>query len=368
MTEPDVVRRSLLTTRPRSTTAVPEGSEPSEWSRLAQRSGSIYATPEWLETWWRHFGRGRPLVVERVRDPGGRLVAILPLYLWCSAPLRVLRFVGHGPSDALGGVCAPEDQRFAAAALRDVLRRERIDAFVGEELPHGEDWRRQLGGRTLRRRPSPVLRIDGRSWNGFLASHRRAMRQKIRAGERKVRREGFSYRRTDRRGELGRDLDALFTLHRARFPRGRSDFGWNERLQAFHREFAGLALERGWLRLWLLERNGTPAAAHYGFSYGDSYYGYNGGWDPRFARLTPGRMVLLHSIREAFGEGAADYRFLRGGEAYKYWYATDDEPVETIAITEGVLPSAALRTYHELWKLQHAFRRRAADGDARHER
>jgi CelD/BcsL family acetyltransferase involved in cellulose biosynthesis len=332
--------------------ALVEPSERAQWSRLAERSGSIYATPEWLEAWWREFGGGRRLVVERVRDAGGRLVAILPLYVWSSTPLRVLRFIAHGPSDELGAVAAPEDRPLAVAALREVIRREEADAFVGEELANGEEWSVSLGGRMLRRRPSPVLRIDGRSWGDFLASHGRATRQKIRAGDRKVRRGGLSYRLTGSREELVRDLDALFALHAARFPRGTSGFGWDARLQAFHREFAQVALERGWLRLWLLERDGAPVAAHYGFCYGDSHYGYSGGWDPRQARLTPGKALLLHAMRQAFEEGAADFRFLRGGEAYKYWYATGDHPVDTIAVTNGVLPRVALDTYYSFWRLR----------------
>ena len=66
----------------------------------ARRVGrSIFATWEWSEAWWRHFGRGRQLLLHACRSADGRLVSVLPLYVWRERPPRVLRFLGHGPSD-----------------------------------------------------------------------------------------------------------------------------------------------------------------------------------------------------------------------------------------------------------------------------
>jgi CelD/BcsL family acetyltransferase involved in cellulose biosynthesis len=339
--------------------------ERSEWSELARRSGSIYATPEWLETWWRHFGDGRRVTVIRCRNSDGRLVAILPIYLWSSFPLRVLRLVGHGPSDALGPVGAPEDRRSVVPALQKLLESERIGVFVGEEMHQEEGWADLLGARTLRRRPSPLLRIDGRRWEDFLKGLRPSTRKQVKEGERRLLRLGFSYRLTHDPQELPRDLDALFALHAERFPRGTSQFGWDTKVQAFHREFAQQALDRGWLRLWFLERDGVPVSVQYTFSFAGSHYSYNGGWLPEYANVSVGRVLLLHTIRQAFGEGAAEFRFLRGGEAYKYRFATDDRPVDTVAVTRGFAPASALSAYFRLWTLRRAFARRKLRARAR---
>jgi CelD/BcsL family acetyltransferase involved in cellulose biosynthesis len=76
-----------------------------EWRELGEASGNLFATWEWAETWWRHFGHGEPLVaLERADD--GRPVALVPLELRRRGPLRVARFVGHGPSDEMGPVTA----------------------------------------------------------------------------------------------------------------------------------------------------------------------------------------------------------------------------------------------------------------------
>src|SRR3712207_8266564 len=51
-------------------------------------------------------------------------------------------------------------------------------------------------------------------------------------------------------------------LHEARWA-GRGGSGsLNARTRRFHEQFAALALERGWLRLWTLELDGTRSEEH----------------------------------------------------------------------------------------------------------
>ena len=47
----------------------------------------------------------------------------------------------------------------------------------------------------------------------------------------------------------------------------------------FHAEFSQLALERGWLRLFVLRLDGEPAAATYSFCYRGHFYYYQAGLD-----------------------------------------------------------------------------------------
>src|ERR671937_3127424 len=104
-----------------------------EWAALAERSGTVFTTWEWAWSWWRHFGRDRRLLVVAVRS-GGRLVGLLPLYLWRTQPLRVLRFVGHGPGDELGPVCAAADRALVGGALQRGLAAIDWDVLLGEQL------------------------------------------------------------------------------------------------------------------------------------------------------------------------------------------------------------------------------------------
>jgi CelD/BcsL family acetyltransferase involved in cellulose biosynthesis len=291
-------------------------------------------------------------LLERFHSEDGRLLALVPLYLWRSFPLRILRFVGHGPSDALGPVCAPEHRSAAAGALRTWLAGERFDAFIGEELPADHGWADALGARVLRRRASPVIRLEGLSWEEFLASRSSNQRADIRRDERRLAKQGLHYRLANDRERLQADLDTLFQLHQAGFPRGTSDFGWDVRLQAFHREFAAAALARGWLRLWFLELDGQPVASWYGFRFENADYHYQGGRDPAWNRWSVGKVLLAHTIRTAFEDRIGEYRLLRGGEGYKSRFASEDPGVETVVLTPALAARAALAIYYRGWKLR----------------
>jgi dTDP-4-amino-4,6-dideoxygalactose transaminase/CelD/BcsL family acetyltransferase involved in cellulose biosynthesis len=308
-----------------------------EWVELAERSRNIFATWDWASIWWRHYGGDRDLIAKLCRSGRSRLIAMLPLYWWSSHPLRVLRFIGHGPADELGPVCAPADQVVVARALRRVLAEARGDIFLGERLS-GDGWGALLGAKTLRREPSPVLRFDGLSVDELESSWSSKLRKQLRYDQRRLEREhNLVFRLADDPDRFDADLDSLFRLHAARW--GESSFSSRE---AFHRDFAARAFEHGWLRLWFLEVDGKAISTWYGFRFMGVESHYQGGRDPAWARSSVGSILLAHTIKAAAADGMQEYRFLRGAERFKYRYATDDPEIETVGIARGPLGRATL--------------------------
>jgi CelD/BcsL family acetyltransferase involved in cellulose biosynthesis len=45
--------------------------------------------------------------------------------------------------------------------------------------------------------------------------------------------------------------------------------------------------------------------------------------------------LLAHTIRAALDDGIREYRFLRGGEAYKHRFATEDPGLQTVTFARG---------------------------------
>lgn len=308
-----------------------------EWAALAERGDSVFRTWEWASTWYRHLGEGRRLLVDTVRGVDGRARAVLPLYVWRERPLRVVRFLGHDQGDELGPVHAPGDDAFAAESLRAALGRLRYDLFLGEQLPGEAEWAGRLGGRRWRLESAPVLR-GHEGWDAFLRSRSANFREQVRRRERRLRgRYAVELRLADDGDRLERDLDVLFELHRRRWGPG-SAFA----PEPFHREFARLALDRGWLRLWLLELDGAPAAAWYGFRLGGVESYYQAGRDPRLDGDAVGFVLLSHTIRAALDDGVGEYRFLRGGERYKSRFANADPGLETVGVAGSSRGSAVL--------------------------
>jgi CelD/BcsL family acetyltransferase involved in cellulose biosynthesis len=310
-----------------------------EWNELAQ-AGSIFSTWEFANTWWDQFGGGRRLLAVACLDRGG-IFAILPLYLWRRRPLRVVRLLGNGCGDILGPVCLPERRADAARALRRLLEVAPWDwdVFVAENLPAELGWAKRLGGSVIRREGNPVLHIDG-GFEQFLAERTANFRHQARARDRRLaRHHHVEYRLSSDPADLDEDMTTLFRLHASRFG-GESSFGGPR--ASFHRRFAHQALARGWLRLWILELDGRPAAAAYGFRFGGVECFYQLGRDPSFARESLGMAMLTHAIRAGVEDGVHEFGFLRGHEQYKYRFATEDRGLESVCVVRGPAAAAAL--------------------------
>ena len=314
------------------------------WAGLAPRTRNVFATWEWADTWWRHFGPNRHLHVTTCRGPSGEPVALLPLCSDREGSLRTLRFVGHGPADQLGPVCAPEDALAVGRALRRALTdpRRRWDLLVGDHLAGDQGWGALLGARSVAWEPSPVVDIAAPDWEAFLAGRSSSLRKQIRYQERRLEREhALTYRLTTDIERLDADFELLCSLHERRWTGGESDAFVGAR-RPFLRDFTRVALERGWLRLWFLELDGQPVAGWLGFRYCGVESYYQGGRDRAWDHRSVGAVLVAHTLRAAIGDGMTEYRFLRGAEAYKDRLATRDGGVETLVLAGSATGRAAL--------------------------
>lgn len=308
-------------------------------AELARRTSNVFATPEFLATWWHWFGGGRRLELHAA-VAGGEIVGLVPLYEWQRRPFRMLRFLGHGAGDQLGVVAEPAARPAIATAVRALMQATGAPVLLGEHLPRDERWDLLLGGRRLVAEGSPVLRFEEASWESYLAARSSNLRQQIRRFERSLARShGVRFDAPRTPGELERALDALFALHRARWHGQPTNFSSRE---GFHRDFARTALDRGWARLWSLAVDGHPVAAWYGFRFEGAECYYQMGRDPAWDRARVGFVLMSHTIREAIGDGMEEYRFLRGGEEYKYRLANRDGGLESLIVTDGVRGAAGL--------------------------
>jgi CelD/BcsL family acetyltransferase involved in cellulose biosynthesis len=292
-----------------------------DWRELAGRGRNVFATWDWADAWWRHFGEGREL---RVRHKAGSYV--LPLFVERQGPFRILRFIGSGHSDEVGPI---GDAARASAAF---VEERNYHLFLGDEMAPG--WAEPLGAKVVERTSSPVIELPG-SWDDYLGARSSNFRGQVRSAERRL--ENAAYRLAT--GDtLGADLDTLFRLHRARWPGSH----WFSDAEAFHRDFAATALDRGWLRLWILELAGSPAAVWLGYRFNGVESYYQAGRDPALQRERVGFVLLAHTIREAIQDGMSEYRLLRGDESFKYRFATGDPGLETLARPNGALGRLAL--------------------------
>ncbi len=329
----------------------------SAWSELAVAAASPFATPEWAQTWIAHLGTPEQVRIFAIRDASGRIVAILPLTLRPGRP-RVVRFIGHGPGDELGPVCAPAARAVAAAGLREALRTMRADLLLAEHMPGGERWDTLLSARPVSDTGYPIMSLDAVAGADVLLE---------RLGSSVRRRFGYVRRKLERTGELcvkvaprgaglAEAVDALFALHRARWAPSETDFAGPH--EAFHRAFLEVAAARGWLYLLVVELDGAPVAALYDLRFASRQHQYQSGRDPARDHLSVGYFALLSGMCDAARDGMQEYRFLRGDESYKYAYADADPRLETFVIGRGAAGRVAAHAARHVPPNAHQLARR----------
>jgi CelD/BcsL family acetyltransferase involved in cellulose biosynthesis len=96
------------------------------------------------------------------------------------------------------------------------------------------------------------------------------------------------------------------------------------------RFFAGIvggAADGGWLRLYVLSDDATPAAMMLTFVAGDRLLVYNSGFDPAYRQASVGMALTGLMIEHAADAGIAVCDFLRGNESYKYRFGARDVPL-----------------------------------------
>jgi CelD/BcsL family acetyltransferase involved in cellulose biosynthesis len=310
-----------------------------EWNALLQKSGadSLFLTWDWLYTWWTHLRGNRRLFLLTVRS-GSELVALAPLALAPVRlerllPFRTLEFLGAGTvgSDYLDLIARGGWEDAALEAIADHLTCERLMIQLGRvrresalasrlvERLRPRGWKWQQSSMEV----CPFIRLDGQTWESYLATLSSAHRYNFQRRLKNLRRHhDVDLHRVTSEDERGPALARLVQLHEARWqPRGGSEAFCSPGLVAFHEEFTRRALARGWLRLLELRLDGRPVAALYGIRYGRTFSFYQSGFDPAFAKESVGLVLMGLAIRSAIEEGAAEYDFLHGDESYKSQWA-----------------------------------------------
>lgn len=89
------------------------------------------------------------------------------------------------------------------------------------------------------------------------------------------------------------------------------------RVREFHYRFAQEAVNTGLLRLGVIEQGGQILGVIYAMAVNQTVFFYQSGFDPDAKSLSPGSVLVAHTIREAIEGGAQHFDFLRGPEPYK---------------------------------------------------
>ncbi len=277
-----------------------------DWRSLAERRGNAFLTPEWYFAWLRSYGEHADPAVVTLRAPAGDLQGVMPLVRDRAARPRSLRFGGANVADHLHPAAAAIEEEEAVALAAGARLGGEISGWSTIVLDNVDAdagwWRAMMSAAPVslvafsyRETTLPRIQLPA-SWETYLAGRSRNFRsqlgRKLRALERS---HEVRFRRTQAASELTSDLETFFRLHDARWESRGGSSSATERVRSFHADFAEAALERGWLRLWLMEVDGDSVAAWYGWRLGERYSYYLAGFEPRWSDASVGLLLLAHT-------------------------------------------------------------------------
>jgi CelD/BcsL family acetyltransferase involved in cellulose biosynthesis len=322
-----------------------------EWEALQSEAEptSIFASFDWQHLWWTWYGRGQALRL-LVARAGGALVGVLPVYIQTQAmlrwPVRLLRLVGTGGDtfpDDLGPVLAKGREAEVARALAEaVMRLGGWDVLFLQDMNPRCPFTAELEA-AVRRARLPMQ--TGRSeriayvdlpptWEAWLQSLHRDRRYRIKNIRKKLlaAHKDARFFMWDDPATLDAGVDRLVHLHHKRWSQaGQTHAFSSKEYVGFHRAVMRACLTKNRLRLYCLELGGQVVAMFYFYKFRDRVYLMQSGFDPDFASVKPGQVLLGYVVEHAIGEGHTVLDFLRGDHRYKDELATGER--ETVFVT-----------------------------------
>lgn len=234
-----------------------------------------------------------------------------------SGPWRALRVVGTGQSDYLHALV----RKGYASRVRETLW-EQTSTLKDVDLIDFHQWREDFG-------PGPddcdqltqatCLSIDlPSSYEQYLSTIGKSLRFDCRRLDKKPFSNNEARIVDSETIGLDNALDAFFDLHASRWhKRGLPGAFAFKALQSFHKEAARRLAESGFLRLSVLEAEGSAVGAIYAMQVVGTRFFYQCGFDPEKKALSPGTLLVAHAIKSSIEEGSRSFDLMRGDEPYK---------------------------------------------------
>ncbi len=307
-----------------------------EWDELARARSLPLCAPGWMLSWWRTVApAGSELRIVAVREDA-ELVALAPWFVGGGeGGRRDVRFLGAQMSDRVDVLCREGRERDAARAIRSALRelRPRPDLIAFEAVPAGSEWTRLLARAGVapalaRYRnsayPAPAVTLTQQSPEAWLAARSSNFRGQMGRLRRKLAQAGGEVRAIVEPGERARALEAMLTLHRARWE-GRGESGLAAAAVGEMLQQAAAALGPDRLRLFAAEIDGEPISVQLFLAAGEEVKYWNGGWSEQHAKLKPSMLTILAALEDAIARGERRLDLGVGRHEYKLRFADSED-------------------------------------------
>jgi CelD/BcsL family acetyltransferase involved in cellulose biosynthesis len=324
---------------------------PEAWNVLAEQSvaDTPFSRHEYLSEWWRTLGGGEWTKAELVlvsASENDQLIGIAPLFLAEYEGQRALMLLGSIEiSDYLDLIARKEELPRFVSGLFDFLHssfHDRWSALDWYNLPDDSPTLAALKAESGQRgwthheeiyRPTPRIPLNG-SFEEYLSRIDKKQRHEIR---RKLRRAAESEKNVrfsivNGTEDINAEINAFFDLMV-------QDSGKAGFLHPAMREQMTVTIQNahkyGYLWLAFLEIDGVKTAASLNFDYRNKLWGYNSGVSREHMELSPGWVLLAHTIQWCCENGRYEFDFMRGDEEYKYRFGGVNKYVMRVKVIKS---------------------------------
>lgn len=323
------------------------------WTELLRSSGedSFFLSMPWLKTWWDVFGSDYKLKCITVKEDG-EVVGIGPFAVSSRGrvvPWRKVLFIGSGPSDRCGIIakdgrsdihlaiwdCLKSTNNWDVLELRDMVSTN--PTFTNTQLAFPEaECITSL---------SPHIDVSC-GYKEYMANLSKNMRYNIGRSKRKIEAAGGQF--TSRKGD-GECKDGVKMLQKLSNARWEGDNVLKlPKMMKFAEKVSKIHGELGEAVFHSIDVDDTPIAISMGFEDKNRYMYYLSGFNPEYAKMSPGYVLISEIIHECCVNKLREVDMLRGTEGYKYRFNAVDRMQSTIrAVNKGALRSIESRLREE---------------------
>jgi len=332
------------------------------WNDLLANSGSDnpFSTFEWIATWWKHFGKDKDLLLLAVKVEG-RLIGLAPLMVdhlpFPLFPLKRILFIGHGLSD-YADFLITEQRVDALKLILNYLQKSNQWSLlelaeIPETSPNLPILRELILNWPLTCKLDvldlcPYLPLDG-TFDTYYQGLSRHRRKDLTQKQNKLSQLGKFEFHVFNNEDLDPLLQSLIEIHQKRRRQLGDTSLFNESpYQSFLKEMTATFAARNWLDLEHISLNGSMISFSLGFRYKQSVFNWIQGFDPQYSRFSPGQIVLLLKIKEAFRKDITNLDFTRGEEVYKMEWTSLARANYQFLSCRGILPHLLFHYYNSI--------------------
>lgn len=313
--------------------------DPETWNTLVEQSiaNTPFSRYEYLSEWWKTLGGGEwknaTLVLVSAHE-NDELVGIAPLFIDEYDGQQSLLLIGSIEiSDYLDLIVREADLPRFLPGLVDFLASPFVSAQGDADNWSAIDWynipdssptlaalKADSEGRGWNYheevyRPTPRIPLNG-SFDDYLMNIDKKQRHELRRKMRRADESGrVRFSIVDKGADIEPELDNFFHLM-VQDP-GKAEF-LHDAMREQMSNTIRAAHKHGYLWLAYLEVDGVKAAATLCFDYKNKLWGYNSGVSFDFKDISPGWVIMGHTIQWCCENGRYEFDFMRGDEEYKY--------------------------------------------------